>query len=87
MKLGYRILGVDYNLSLNASSLKVHHIFVKDEKSLERCLDVYFKTFQAIIKAKSKIDDASVLMGKIELETDRGNQTNVLLREAAINAG
>ena len=85
--LCYRILGIDYSMSLKSCSLNVHHVFVKDKKSLERCLDVYFKTFQVMIKAKSKLDGANVLIGRTELFADEASQATLAIREAAIVAG
>jgi hypothetical protein len=84
LKLAYRVLGCDFNLELDANQLKVHSIFAENQQSIDRCKEVYFRSFEVIIKAKSK-DDADVLLGKAEWMCD--NEGPMQLKEATFPVG
>lgn len=82
--MSYRIFGNDFNIKLGSNQLKVHHIFARDQLSIDRCFSNYFKDFKAIVKGKSCAYDENVLLGKTELMADRGDSQTVALREVKL---
>lgn len=61
-------------------------MYARDQLSIDRCFEHYFKRFTVIIKAKSAIDGANVLVGKTEWQADRDGVA-VKMRESVFSVG
>lgn len=67
--------------------MKVHQLFAKDQQSIERCFEVYFKDLKVIVKGQSTIDEANVLIGQTVWFPDRGDVKSLEIREATMVVG